>query len=305
MKPTLVVLAAGMGSRYGGIKQIEPVGPRKEIILEYSVYDAIRAGFGKVIFVIRRDIERDFVDHVIARFKGAIQTEYVFQDLANLPAGFSVPEGRVKPWGTGHAIFMVKDVIKEPFAVINADDFYGADAFRVIGAHLAATAITAADPAPFCMVGYQLSNTVSDFGSVSRGICEVDGNGILGAVEEHTKIVKREGRIESLLPDGRVVPLKGNETISMNMFGFTPRLFAGIGEQLTEFLRKSGQDLKAEIYIPSIVNAMIQRHQAQLTVLHSSASWFGITYREDLPIVIDSVKALVGQGVYPARLWTK
>ena len=303
MKPTLVVLAAGMGSRYGGIKQIEPVGPGKEIILEYSVYDAIRAGFGKVVFVIRRDIERDFVEHVIARFKGAIQTEYVFQDLAALPAGFTVPAGRVKPWGTGHAIHMVRDVVHEPFAVINADDFYGSDGFAVIGQYLATLDPAGPDPAPFSMVGYQLRNTVSDFGSVSRGLCEVDANGQLANVEEHTKIVKNGGRIESQLPDGRVQPLTGNETVSMNLFGFTPRLFAGIAEQLVDFLKSSGQDLKSELYIPFVVNTMIHRQQARLKVLHSNATWFGITYREDLPTVVASVQELVRTGSYPARLW--
>jgi hypothetical protein len=303
MKPTLVVLAAGMGSRYGGIKQIEPVGPGKEIILEYSVFDAIRAGFGKVVFVIRRDIERDFVDHVIARFKGAIQTEVVFQDLDALPKPFAVPAGRVKPWGTGHAIYMARDVVKEPFAVINADDFYGADAFSVIGRHLASLDPAAPDPAPFSMVGYCLRNTVSDFGSVSRGLCDVDGNDLLSNVEEHTKIIKKDGRIESHLPSGSVVILTGDETVSMNLFGFTPRLFTGIGEQLVEFLKEKGQDPKAELYIPFVVNTMIHHRQARLKVLHSNASWFGITYREDLPTVVESVGKLVGQGVYPTRLW--
>ncbi len=303
MKPTLVVLAAGMGSRYGGIKQIEPVGPSQEIILEYSVYDAIRAGFGKVVFVIRRDIEHDFVEHVMARFKGAILAEYAFQDLDALPSGFAVPAGRVKPWGTGHAIYMVRDLVKEPFAVINADDYYGADAFTVMGRHLAAIPANASDPAPFSMVGYKLRNTVSDFGSVSRGLCEVDPDGFLSNVEEHTKIIRTDQRIESHRPDGKVVVLSGEETVSMNLFGFTPRLFAGIGEQLVDFLKTSLSEPKSEFYIPSVVNTMIHRNQARLTVLHSHASWFGITYREDLPTVTASIQTLVDEGSYPAKLW--
>lgn len=303
MKPTLVVLAAGMGSRYGGIKQIEPVGPNREIILEYSVFDAIRAGFGKVVFVIRRDIEADFAQHVVARFRSAIECECVFQDLDALPAGFAVPAGRAKPWGTGHAILMARPAVREPFAVINADDFYGADAFRVIGGYLAALDPAAPDPAPFSMVGYRLDNTVSDFGSVSRGICEIDAAGDLAAVEEHTKIVKTAAGIESQLPDGTARRLDGGETVSMNLFGFTPRLFAGLEEQFADFMRAKGTDPKAEFYIPFAVNAMIQRRQARLKVLHSSAAWFGITYREDLPTVVDSVAGLVAAGAYPAKLW--
>lgn len=304
MKPTLVVLAAGMGSRYGGVKQIEPVGPGKEIILEYSVHDAIRAGFGKVVFVIRRDIERDFVDHVLARFKGAIHTEYVFQDLSALPQGFKVPEGRSKPWGTGHAILVAKDLVHEPFAVINADDFYGSDAFQVIATFLAGLNPAAPDPAPFSMVGYQLRNTVSDYGSVSRGICELDSEGFLSNVEEHTKIVKTVHGIESQLTNGTTLAMSGQEIVSMNLFGFTPRLFAGLEEQFSSFLQDKGNDLKSEFYIPFAVNAMIHRKQAVLKVLHSSATWFGITYREDLPTVIADVAELVRKGIYPAKLWS-
>jgi len=301
MKPTLVVLAAGMGSRYGGVKQIQPVGPHDEIILEYSVFDALRAGFGKVVFVLRRDIVDDFSSHVLSRIKG-IETAIVLQDLQNLPQGYSVPSGREKPWGTGQAIIATEPEIHEPFAVINADDFYGADAYKVMGSYLSKLKV---DQPAFGMVGYALKNTVSDFGSVSRGICKVDAKKRLVSVEEHTKIEKTAAGIVSHLPDGTDFFCSGEETVSMNLFGFTPLLFPHLKQQFKDFLSAKGQELKSEFYIPTVVNTLVQGGLAHLEVLRSDAVWFGITYREDLPSTVANIRALVNKGDYPEQLWKR
>lgn len=302
MKPTLMVLAAGMGSRYGGIKQIEAVGPKGEIILEYSVYDAIRAGFGKVVFVIRRDIEQDFTKHVLPRFAGKIETACVFQDLTDLPEGYSVPAGRAKPWGTGHAVLRGRAEVHTPFAVINADDFYGAQGFEVMARQLMATN-PAAVPAEFCMVAYHLQKTVSEHGSVSRGLCHMDAAGYLTDVVEHTKISCTQGRIRSELPDGSFLDCTGRELVSMNLFGFTPAIFPVLETQFKAFLDKQGHDPKAELYIPFVANEMIQKKQARLKVLDSAATWYGITYREDLPMVRAGLEQLTAGGHYPRGLW--
>ncbi len=299
-KPILLVLAAGMGSRYGGVKQIEPIGPNQAIILEYSVFDAIRAGFGKVIFVIRRDIEKDFVEHVLPRFSSKIEVGYVFQDMTDMPVtGLTLAE-RKKPWGTSHAVYAARAVIDAPFAVINADDFYGSDAFLVAGKQLAAS-----DPSKndFCMVGYELAKTVSDFGSVSRGLCQVDTQGNLTDVVEHTKISKDAGGIKSLQADGSTVKCSGNETVSMNFFGFTPPIFKAIETQFVDFIKTKGQDPGAEFFIPLVVNSMIHDGSAKLKVLRSNATWFGITYKEDLPDVKAGLRTLIDKGDYPEQLW--
>lgn len=301
MKPALLVLAAGMGSRYGGIKQIEPVGPSGEIILEYSVYDAIRAGFDKAVFVIRRDIERDFTDHVLTRFDSKIQTEVVFQDLHDLPQGYTVPEGRQKPWGTGHAVLSGSPAISQPFAVINADDFYGSQAFDAAGRFLSRVDSHALE---LCMVGYRLDKTVSDHGTVSRGLCQVDARGYLQDVEEHTTIEKTPEGIVSHLADGTARELAGDETVSMNLFGFTPPLLDRARSQFKDFLDQHGDDQKAEFYIPKVVNTLIHSGEAQLSVLQTDAQWFGITYQEDRPRVIQSIRTLVDQGRYPSPLWS-
>lgn len=300
MKPALLILAAGMGSRYGGIKQIEPVGDGGEIILEYSVFDALRAGFGKVVFVIREDIEKDFAEHVLPRFSSRIACEYVFQKKEDLPEGFSLPAGREKPWGTAHAVLAARKVLKEPFAVINADDFYGRDAFRAIGEYLSGCR---ADGRAFCMVGYRLRNTVSEYGTVSRGICEVDANGMLTAMEEHTKIEKSGNGAVSRLPGGGSVEFTGDEPVSMNLFGFTPSVLPDMEAMFRDFLEASAGDPKAEFYIPTVANTLVASGSATMKVLESDASWFGITYREDRPAVVASVKKLVETGEYPARLW--
>jgi NDP-sugar pyrophosphorylase family protein len=300
MKPTLLILAAGMGSRYGGIKQIEPVGVCGEIILEFSVFDAIRAGFGKVVFVIREDIEKDFTEHVLPRFSSRIESDYVFQHMDDLPAGFKLPGDRKKPWGTAHAVLAARSILKEPFAVINADDFYGRDAFRAMGDFLAGCG---ADEKRYCMVGYSLKNTVSDFGTVSRGICEVDDKGMLTGMEEHTKLEKRADGVMSHLSGGGTRLFTGEEPVSMNMFGFTPAVLPEMQEVFRNFLTENGDNPKAEFYIPTVANKIVADGTATMKVLGSDAVWFGITYQEDRPEVVASIRRLVDAGEYPAGLW--
>ena len=301
MKPTLVVLAAGMGSRYGGLKQIDPVGPNGEIILDYSIYDAIQSGFGKICFIIRKDIEKDFREVVSARWENKIQIEYAFQQLDKLPAPFTVPEGRVKPWGTGHAIMCAADQVKEPFAAINADDFYGRSGFAQLGKVL----VENSNPNRHFMVGFPLKNTLSEFGSVSRGICQKDQNDLLKEVIERTKIEKLgdDGRAVFTDDDGSKTELTGNEIASMNFWGFMPSLFDGLGALFEDFLSKRGTELKSEFYIPAAVFSLIQAGKAEVKVLESTDSWFGVTYREDKPRVQEDIKALIANGVYPEKIF--
>ena len=296
MKPTLLVLAAGMGSRYGGLKQMDGVGPNGEIIMDYSITDAIRAGFGKVVFVIRHSFEQEFKAKINAEhFGNRIAVEYVFQELDNLPAGFSVPEGREKPWGTNHAILMAKDAIHEPFAVINADDFYGADAFKVMGDFLRSLE---GQKGKYCMVGYRLENTLSENGTVSRGVCQTDANGLLVGMTERTAIGRTANGIEYKDADGSMHPLPADATVSMNLFGFTPDYFAKSEALFVDFLKEHGQELKSEYYIPFAVNTFIADGRATMTVLKTTAQWFGVTYKEDRPMVVARLAALHAQGVY-------
>ncbi len=300
MKPTLVVLAAGMGSRYGGLKQIDPVGPNGEIILDYSIYDAIRGGFGKVVFIIRKDIEKDFKEVVSKRWEGRIELDFVYQQLDAIPAPYTVPEGRTKPWGTGHAVMCAADKVKEPFAVINADDFYGKSGFAQLGKALSETT----DPSQFYMVGFPIKNTLSEFGSVSRGICELDENNNLKEVVERTKIEALGGGKAVFTDDnGEKVELCGEEISSMNFWGFMPSLFDGMGRMFEEFLAEKGTELKSEFYIPFVVAEMIHSGKATVKVLPSADSWFGVTYREDKPRVQADIKALIDAGVYPENLF--
>jgi UTP-glucose-1-phosphate uridylyltransferase len=298
MKPTLLVLAAGMGSRYGGLKQIDPVGPQGETIIDYSIYDAMRAGFGKLVFVIRKDIEAPFKEIVGARFESRIATEYVYQELDKLPAGFSVPAGRTKPWGTTQAILMAENAIREPFAAINADDFYGADSFQVLSKQL-----QSGSP-DYSMVGFTLRNTLSEFGSVARGVCEVDRENFLKSIIELTKIEKDGNGGKSINPDGSVSKLTGEEPVSMNMWGFTPTIFPHLRREFTEFLKAQGKAEKSECYIPMTVGDLIRNGHARCRVLRSGASWFGVTYREDRPRVVESIRGLIKQGLYPEKLWS-
>lgn len=294
--PTLLVLAAGMGSRYGGLKQIDPVGPSGETIIDYSIYDAQRAGFGKVVFVIRRDIEATFREVVGNRFEKRLPVEYAFQELDKLPAGFTVPPGRTKPWGTGHAILMAEPNIREPFAMINADDFYGADTFRVLADYLKKVRVDSAD---YAMVGFTLRKTLSDHGTVARGVCQVDTSGKLKHIVEMLKIEKTATGAKQ----GDTL-LTGDEPVSMNFWGFTPTLFGQLRTGLQQFLQQHGREEKSEYLIPSVVNDLVTQRQASCQVLRTTSSWFGVTYREDRPLVMAGIQKLITAGEYPAKLWT-
>ena len=305
VKPTLLVLAAGMGSRYGSLKQMDGVGPNNEAIIDYSIYDAIRAGFGKVVFVIRNS----FADAFTAvfnkeRFGGKIDVEIVYQELDYLPEGFSVPEGREKPWGTNHALLMAKDAIKEPFAVINADDFYGADAYKVIGEYLSQLG---GESNHYCMVGYEVNKTLSENGTVSRGVCEIDEDRFLTSIVERTKIERNaEGTI--VFHDlGEDEALEENTPVSMNLFGFTPDYFAHSEEYFKGFLSDPANqaNLKAEFFIPLMVNELVGKGTSKLKVLSTTANWFGVTYQADKPQLVAKIEELIEAGVYPRNLWGK
>jgi len=300
MKPTLVVMAAGVGSRYGGLKQIDPVGPNGEIILDYSVYDALRAGFGKVVFIIRRDIEKDFKAIIGSHFADRINVEYVFQELTDLPAGFGVPEGRSKPWGTGHAVRSCRNAVKEPFAVINADDLYGAESYKILAGYLSKL-----DPSDntYAMVGFRIDHTLSDHGHVTRGICEVDDNRMLLSVVERFKIEKTPNGARYQDEKEQWVDLQGAAIASMNMWGFTPTLFKYIEQKFPPFLQQAGGNLKAEFLMPSIADELIKAGKITMKVLDTPAKWLGVTYKEDKPEVVRSVGELVSRKVYPSPLW--
>lgn len=277
-----------MGSRYGGLKQLDPVGPSGETILDYAVFDAARAGFTRVVFVIRRDFEKEFREKVGAKYAGRITVDYVFQALDALPAPFVTPVGREKPWGTGHAVWCAKDAIRGPFAVVGADDFFGRDAFVQLAAHLSTNA------QGFCMVGYRLDRTLSEHGSVSRGLCSVASDGSLVSIEERTAVDP------SQLGKGE---LRGDEVVSMNCFGFTPALFASLHGQFCEFLAARGTELKSEFYLPAVVSTMIARGETKVRVLPTTGEWFGVTNREDRPRVAGALADLVRRGEYPASLF--
>lgn len=286
-----------MGSRYGGLKQIDPVGPNNETIIDYSIYDALRSGFDQLVFVIRRDIEAAFRDSIGRRFENRISVQYVFQELEALPTGFSVPPNRKKPWGTGQAILMAADAIRGPFAVINGDDFYGEDSFRLLAGHLQP------DNPEYAMVGFILRNTLSEFGSVARGICQVSGDGLLESVQEITKIEKQGAGARYFDDAGSTHPLTGDEAVSMNMWGFQPTLFGHLQKQFALFLETSGNDEKAEFYIPKVVNTLVRSGGERVRMLRTKSSWFGITYREDRPLVTEGVRRLIKSGDYPEKLW--
>ena len=300
MKPTLFVLAAGMGSRYGGLKQLDGLGPNGETIMDYSIFDAIRGGFGKLVFVIRESFEKDFREKIISKYENHIPVEVVFQDLNNLPAGFTCPEGREKPWGTNHAVLMGKDVIKEPFAVINADDFYGRDSFAVLGKALAGMAGKAND---YCMVGYRVGNTLSESGSVARGVCETNAEGYLTGVVERTAIERTDGEIQFIDENGKKVVLEEKTPVSMNMWGFTPDYFAYSEEFFKDFLKKNMGNLKSEYFIPLMVNELITNGTARVKVWDTTSKWFGVTYAADRQGVVDKIQALVDAGEYPEKLF--
>lgn len=306
MKPTLLVLAAGMGSRYGSLKQMDGIGPDKEAIIDYSIYDAIRAGFGKVVFVIRSSFGAEFKEVFSPeRFEHKIAVEYVFQELDSaLPVGYAVPDGREKPWGTNHALMMGAAVIGEPFAVINADDFYGQDAIAQMGKYLAS--LPDHSTGEYAMVGYEVSKTLSENGTVSRGVCTVGKDGYLESIVERTKIERQNGKIVYIEADG-VHPLAENTPVSMNLFGFTPDYFRHSAEFFRVFLDDAlaSGNLKAEYFIPLLVNRLVEQGTAKLKVLHTTSDWFGVTYKEDRPGTVQKVLDLIEAGVYPASLWGK
>jgi UTP-glucose-1-phosphate uridylyltransferase len=301
MKPTLLVLAAGMGSRYGGLKQIDPMGPSGETILDYSVFDALRAGFGKVVFIIRPDFEKDFRERIAAKFAGRIEVGFAFQTIDQLPAGFTVPAGRDKPWGTTHAILCARDAVHTPFAVINADDFYGQDSYAVLARHLQSLAVGSTD---YSMVGFTLKHTLSEHGTVARGVCQTDTAGRLTDIQELLKITKLTRGAEHRGEDGSVVSLTGEEPVSMNMWGFTPAIFPQLAADFDAFLRVKGAEMKSEAYIPMSVGNLIRAGQATCQVLRTDSAWFGVTYREDKPVVQASILRQVESGAYPASLWS-
>lgn len=298
MQPTLLVLAAGMGSRYGGLKQMDPMGPNGETVLDYSVFDAIRAGFGKVVFIIREDFAEAFKQGIGSRFTDRIEVGYAFQKLDDIPAPFSVPEGRTKPWGTAHAVRAARHEVKEPFAVINADDFYGQDAYRV-----AATFLRDAAPSHYAMVGYPLENTLSEHGEVNRGICSRDTAGLLTNVEEYVNISRNShGLVSGTALDGSRKPITDGTPVSMNFWAFTPDFFQHLESHFTSFLESQGNGGKTECYIPTVVDALIRSGQADCQVLETSSHWFGVTYPADKPYVVASINQLIEQGEYPSPL---
>ena len=300
MKPTLFILAAGMGSRYGGLKQLDGLGPSGETIMDYSVYDALRAGFGKIVFVIRHDFEQEFREKIVSKYEGHVPVEVVFQDLNDLPAGYKPNPERQKPWGTNHAVLMGKNAIKEPFGVINADDYYGAESFRILGDFLRNAE---GKKGQYCMIGFRIENTLSENGGVSRGLCEVSADGNLTGVTECHGIERKDGRLIQVLADGTVADFPEGANVSMNMWGFTPDYFAYSEREFIKFLDKNHNELKAEFYIPTAVNALVESGEASLKVIETPSKWFGVTYAADRQATVDQFAKLVADGVYPAKLF--
>ena len=300
MKPTLFILAAGMGSRYGGLKQLDGLGPNGETIMDYSVFDAMRAGFGKVVFVIRKDFEEDFRRVVLSKYENHVPCEVCFQGIDCLPEGFTRNPERTKPWGTNHAVLMAKDLINEPFMVINADDFYGKESFEVMAKFLLDAN---GQEGKYCMAGYRVGNTLSEHGTVSRGVCATDKMGFLTDVVERTAIESKDGHIVFPDENGNEVEIPFDTPVSMNMWGFTPEYFQYTEEAFKEFLTKYGQELKTEFYIPTLVNDLIKAGKATCQVLDTPAKWFGVTYANDRQMVVDKIQALVDADVYPSKLF--
>ena len=303
MKPTLLLLAAGMGSRYGGLKQLDGLGPNGETIMDYSIYDAIKAGFGKIVFVIRKDFEPDIKENILSKNEGHIPAELVFQSLDALPEGFAVPEGRVKPWGTNHAVMMAAKAIKEPFCVINCDDFYNRDAFMVIGKFLAE--LPEGSKNRYAMVGFRVGNTLSENGTVARGICSTNEDGNLTTVVERTEIMRVDGDICYKDEEGKWVAVEENTPVSMNMWGFTPDYFDYSEAFFKDFLAnpKNMENPKAEFFIPLMVNKLIVENTATVKVLDTTSKWFGVTYSADRPSVVEKIQSLIAEGIYPERLF--
>lgn len=299
IKPTLVILSAGMGSRYGGLKQLDTFTSEGDTIMDFSLYDAIQAGFGKVVFIIRKSFEKEFKASVEKKIEGKVEVEYVYQELDNVPEKYRNQE-RVKPWGTGHALLMAKDAINGNFAIINADDFYSRQAFEVMAEQLRNTD---ENSYKFSMVAYSLKNTISENGYVSRGECTIDDNGFLTDVTERVRIEKIEGELKTENDKGEIIPIHENTIVSMNFWGFTPKCFEFGDELFLDFLEKNTENLKAEFYLPSIVNSMLASKKASVKVLESNSKWFGVTYSQDKEKVQKEINMLKDNGVYPLKLW--
>ncbi|MFV0343680.1 MAG: NDP-sugar synthase [Anaerocolumna sp.] len=299
-KTALVIMAAGLGSRFGGIKQLEPVGPSGEIIMDYSIYDAIKAGFNKVVFIIRKDLEKDFKEIIGDRISKQIEVAYVFQELDNLPEGYNKPEDRTKPWGTGQAVLSCKGSLVEPFAVINADDYYGKEALVKVHEFLVKEDLKDTE---FCMAGFVLGNTLSDNGTVTRGVCKVDENNHLVDIVETSGIEEKGDVAVAVNKDGEEITLSLDGAVSMNMWGFTPFLLDTLEKEFKKFLDQSGTELKSEYLLPEVVGKLIKSEKASVEVLKTSDKWFGVTYKEDKPIVVASFKELISQGHYPEKLF--
>jgi NDP-sugar pyrophosphorylase family protein len=300
MKPTLLVLAAGLGSRYGGLKQLDGLGPNGETIMDYSIYDAVKAGFGKVVFVIRKSFEEEFKEKVTKKYEHLLPIEIVFQELDDLPEGFELNPDRVKPWGTNHALMMGKSVINEPFAVINADDFYGRKSYEVMSNFLSQLE---GSKNKYCMVGYRVGNTLSESGTVARGVCETDENSNLTGIVERTQIKRIDGVVKFKDENGDWISLPDNKPVSMNMFGFTPDYFEYSDQFFVDFLKENEENIKAEFFIPTLVNDLIVDDKIEMRVLDTTAQWFGVTYIEDRPFVVSKFKELVDKGEYPSPLF--
>lgn len=299
MKPTLFILAAGMGSRYGGLKQLDPLGPGGETIMDYSVYDALRAGFGKIVFVIRHDFEDEFRKKIISKYQDHVDVEVVFQDINALPEGYKANHERSKPWGTNHAVLMGKDVIKEPFGVINADDYYGAESFRILADFLRSVE---GKKNQYCMIGFKIENTLSENGGVSRGLCFVNEDGFLTGVEECHGIERKDGKLIQV-KDGKEIPFPEGANVSMNMWGFTPDYFDYSEKAFVKFLDEHADELKAEFYIPTVVNDLIEDGTITLAVKETPDKWFGVTYAADRPATVAQFRKLVDEGLYPEKLF--
>lgn len=303
MKPSLIILAAGMGSRYGGLKQIDSFGPNGESIIDYSIYDAIRAGFGKVVFIIRESFKADFMKFYSGKFEDQIDVEFVTQEISKVPEGSNYTPDREKPWGTAHAVLMAKEVINEPFAVINADDFYGEKSFKIMADYL--KEINPEDKRSYCTVAYYLKNTLSDHGTVNRGVCFANENDQLESVQECIKIEKKEDGTFTYDQEGRTdnFELSDDTLVSMNFWGFVPDYFPQTEKDFVNFLAERGQELKSEYYIPTIIQKIIDEKIGEVKVIPSAESWFGVTYKEDKPIVIEKINKLIADGIYPSNLW--
>ena len=302
MSPTLLILAAGMGSRYGGLKQIDPVGPNGEAIIDYSIYDAIRAGYGKIVFVIRESFADAFKESFEPKLKGKVETNYVYQELDSfVPSTLEIGDERKKPWGTGHAVLVAKNTINEPFVVINADDFYGPNSYILLRDYLSLEKNNAVNS--YCMVGYELDKTLSEHGYVSRGICETDENQYLKTVVERTHIEKVDGKILTPIEENHVMELTGSEVVSMNIWGFKPSYFDYLKDHFEKFIKLNAANPKAEFYIPFVVNELISESKITLKVLKSQDQWFGVTYKEDKNSAVNTVNRLINEGVYPEKLW--